>query len=82
MCTAAGWPRCSTRCSRSCERDAALNVVTARLSVRYRRPAPVGEELVFVGWIDDEGDRRVIARATCHVDAELVAEAEAEFVRI
>lgn len=64
------------------QRDAAINVVTARLSVRYRRPAPVGEELVFVGWIDDEGERRVVARATCHVGDELVAEAEAEFVRI
>jgi acyl-coenzyme A thioesterase PaaI-like protein len=64
------------------QRDAAINVVTARLSVRYRRPAPVGAELVFVGWIDDEGERRVVARATCHADDELVAEAEAEFVRI
>jgi acyl-coenzyme A thioesterase PaaI-like protein len=64
------------------QRDAAINVVTARLSVRYRRPAPVGAELVFVGWIDDDGDRRVVARATCHAEGELVAEAEAEFVRI
>ncbi len=68
------------------QRDAEIGGVTAQLTVRYRRPTPVGAELVFTGWIDDDAaipeSRSVVAGATCAVDGEVVATADAVFVRI
>jgi acyl-coenzyme A thioesterase PaaI-like protein len=64
------------------QRDAGVGGVTAELTVRYRRPTPVGAELRFAGWIDDDRGRSVVARATCEAAGELVAEAEARFVRV
>jgi len=64
------------------QRDAGVGGVTARLTVRYRRPTPVGAELELRSWIDDDQGRAVVAKATCHAEGELVAEAEAQFVRL
>lgn len=63
------------------QRDAGVGGVTTRLTVRYRRPTPVGADLELRSWIDDDEGRAVVAKATCHADGELVAEAEAQFVR-
>jgi acyl-coenzyme A thioesterase PaaI-like protein len=63
------------------QRDAGVNGMTAELTVRYRRPVPVGAELRFSGRIDDDEDRSVTASATCTVEGELVASAQARFVR-
>lgn len=56
--------------------------VTARLTVRYRRPTPIDEDLTFEGWIHDERSRRLTARARCLVGGEVTAEAEAVFLRV
>jgi acyl-coenzyme A thioesterase PaaI-like protein len=63
------------------QRDAEVGGLTAELTVRYRRAAPIGEDLEFRGWIHEDLGRSVIARATCHARGDLVAEAEARFVR-
>lgn len=63
--------------------------MTARLTVRYRRPTPLDAELELRAWIHDERVRRVIVRADCRVVAEttsdsrpITAEAEAVFLRV
>jgi len=63
------------------QRDAGVDGATAELTVRFRRPTPVGAELHFEGWIEQDLGRSVIARAECRVDGQVVAEAEARFVR-
>jgi hypothetical protein len=64
------------------QRDLEVGGLTAQLTVRFRRPVPVGAALDFLGWVDDDQGRNVMARATCHIGGELVAEAEARFVRV
>lgn len=52
-------------------------MVTARLSIRYRRPVPVGKPLVLVGRAGE--DRGRVATATGEIysqDGQLLAEAE------
>ena len=65
--------------------------MTGRLTVRYRRPTPLGEDLTLRAWIHDERKRRVTVRADCHVARpdgaepkrrEITAEAEAFFLRV
>lgn len=56
--------------------------MTARLTVRYRSPTPIGVPLELAAWIEEERDRRVVARATCHAGGRLTAEAEGLFVRV
>ena len=48
------------------QRDAEVGGVTAKLSVRYRRPTRVGAELVFVGWIDADDGRSGPRRGDVH----------------
>jgi acyl-coenzyme A thioesterase PaaI-like protein len=63
------------------QRDAGVNGLTAELTVRYRRPVPVGAELRFAGALEDDDGRSVTATAACTVNGELVASARARFVR-
>ena len=62
--------------------------VTGRLTVRYRRPTPIGEDLEFRVWVHDNRTRRVVLRGDCRVAgsdpdrSHLTAEAEAVFLRI
>lgn len=62
-----------------------INAVTGEMTVRLRRPAPIGRRLRFAGKIDEERpDSRVIlcsARATDE-DGVLLAEATGKIVRI
>ena len=54
--------------------------VTGRLSVRYRRPTPLDEELRLTGWQEYAEGRRVRVQGTIHVADTLTAEAEGLFV--
>ena len=56
--------------------------VTAQLSVRFRKPALVGEELRFRAWIEQEGPRLALMRGLCeNKHGEVVAEAEAKCMK-
>lgn len=56
--------------------------LTGTLSVRYRRPTPLGEPIRFVGWIDREEARKTITKGESWCGDELLAESEAIFVVI
>ncbi|MFT5201873.1 MAG: acyl-coenzyme A thioesterase PaaI-like protein [Candidatus Aldehydirespiratoraceae bacterium] len=65
--------------------------MTGRLTVRYRRPTPLNEDLLLRAWIHDERKRRVAVRADCSVAtaaglgperSAITAEAEAFFIRV
>ncbi len=56
--------------------------VTAILRIRYRHVTPVEEDLRFEGWIAEQRERRLVARATCHAGETLTADAEGIFVRV
>jgi acyl-coenzyme A thioesterase PaaI-like protein len=56
--------------------------LTGTLSVRYRALTPLETELHFRGWIDHVSGRRIRAKATCHAEGRLTAEAEALFIRV
>ena len=62
-------------------------VVTGRLSVRYRRPTPLGVDLRFEARVVRHSGRRLVARARCIAPTddggtEVTAEAEALFIGI
>ncbi len=59
-----------------------MSGVTGKLTVRYRRPTPLGVDLRFEAWLQDERDRSMTARARCVADGEVTAEAEALFIRV
>ncbi len=65
--------------------------VTARLTIRYRRPTPLDADLELRVWIHDERSRRVVLRGDCRVIEQpagaddrrpVTAEAEAIFLRV
>ena len=57
--------------------------VTARLDVRYRNPAPVGEELVIAGWEESRRKGFVNMRAQLSLaDGTLLAEATAKMALV
>jgi acyl-coenzyme A thioesterase PaaI-like protein len=56
--------------------------VTARLSVRYRRPTPLHREVHLEAWAERVDGRRVLARGRITVDGTVTAEAEGLFVQL
>jgi acyl-coenzyme A thioesterase PaaI-like protein len=54
--------------------------MTARLTVRYRRPTPLDTELRLEAWTTARQDRRIRAAATLHAGTQLCAEADGLFV--
>jgi hypothetical protein len=56
--------------------------VTATLEVRYRAVTPLLEPVRFEAWVESDRGRRLTARATCHADGRLTAEANGLFVRV
>ena len=58
------------------------SAMTGRLTVRYRAVTPLDTPLRFEAWPTTVRSRRVVARATCHAEGKLTAEAEALFVRV
>jgi acyl-coenzyme A thioesterase PaaI-like protein len=62
-------------------REASGGAVTGELTIRYHRPTPLGEDLVFKGWVDSSDGRHVKVVGQLHAfDDFLTAEAEARFV--
>lgn len=59
------------------------NVVSAELNVRLKRPAKVGERLMFRGWIDREDKKMIYARAEAKdEDGVMVAAASAKCIKL
>lgn len=56
--------------------------LTGKLSVRYRRPTPLHEELRCNAWIDHREGRRIVAKGTIRAGDETTAEAEGLFVKM
>ena len=56
--------------------------LTGTLKVWYRNLTPLDTELVFTAWVHHVRGRRIHARATCHANGVLTAEAEALFIRV
>lgn len=56
--------------------------MTGRLTVRYRYPTPLHEELHFAGWVTDVSGRKVTAVGTLHHGDTLCAEAEGLFISV
>jgi acyl-coenzyme A thioesterase PaaI-like protein len=54
--------------------------VTGRLSVRYRHPTPLHEQLRLRAWVEHAEGRRVRVRGTIHAGDTLTAEADGLFV--
>jgi acyl-coenzyme A thioesterase PaaI-like protein len=55
---------------------------TAKLSVRYRRPTPLGEPLRFEAWVDKRVGRRIHTLGRCFFGETRVTDAEGVFVQI
>ena len=55
---------------------------TARLALRYRRPTPLGADLVFEGWQERSDGRRIHTRGRLRHGDTITAEAEGVFVRL
>lgn len=56
--------------------------VTARIAIRYRRPAPINRELWVEAHVVSERGRRVEIAASLRDDGELLAEAEGAFLHV
>ncbi len=54
--------------------------MTAHLGVDYRRPTPLGVELVLEGWLERREGRKIHCRGTMHADGVLTAESQALFI--
>ena len=54
--------------------------MTARLTVHYRRPTPLFEEVVFRAWTERIEGRRIMTRGELRSGGELTCEAEGIFV--
>ena len=55
--------------------------MTGTLTIRYRSPTPVGEELRLEGWVERIEGRKIFARGTIHHGETLTAEAEGVFIQ-
>ena len=53
---------------------------TAYLHVEYRKPTPLNRPLELKGWIDKIEGRKRFIRGTCHLDGELLTEANGLFI--
>jgi acyl-coenzyme A thioesterase PaaI-like protein len=56
--------------------------MTGRLTVRYRKPTPIGTPLLYAGWIERADARKIVARGTVSTSGTLTAEAEGLFIVI
>lgn len=56
--------------------------VTARIAIRYRRPAPINRELRVEAHVVSERGRRVEIAGSLHDGDELLAEAERAFLHV
>ena len=56
--------------------------MTGTLTVKYRKPTPLHQDLRFVGWVDRVEGRKIFASSTLHHGETLCAEAEGIFVSV
>ena len=56
--------------------------MTGTLTVRYRRPTPLGQPLEFRGVVDRVEERKIFTSATLHANGVLCAESEAVFITV
>ncbi|MDJ0786749.1 MAG: PaaI family thioesterase [Myxococcota bacterium] len=56
--------------------------MTGRLTVHYRKPTPLHEELLFDSWVERVEGRKIFTKATLHAGDTLCAEAEGLFISI
>jgi acyl-coenzyme A thioesterase PaaI-like protein len=66
----------------SAQNLAGVRGMTAKLTIRYRKPTPIDEDLELEGWVDRERGRSVVVLGTCHARGQLVAQAEGLFMRV
>lgn len=55
---------------------------TASLQINYRKPLPLHRALRFSTWLDDIGEKKIIARGECFDGDRLLASSEGLFIRI
>jgi acyl-coenzyme A thioesterase PaaI-like protein len=66
----------------SAQNLAGVRGMTAKLTIRYRKPTPLDEDLAFEAWVDRDRGRSVVVLGTCHARGQLVAQAEGLFMRV
>ncbi len=55
--------------------------VTAKLDLRFRKPAPANATYRLTGRVVEDRGRRLRLEGTCHVDDQLIAQAEGIFLK-
>jgi acyl-coenzyme A thioesterase PaaI-like protein len=55
---------------------------TGRLTVHYRKPTPILEELELIGWLEHASGRKLVARGEIRHRGEVTAEADGLFIQI
>ena len=55
---------------------------TGTLTIRYRTPTPLYEELVFKAWVDRVEGRKIFVSGVCHAGDRLTTEAEGIFITV
>ena len=53
---------------------------TAYLHVNYRRPTPLNTRLDITAWVDSVEGRKRLVKGECHLDGELLSDAEGLFI--
>lgn len=54
--------------------------MTAHLGIDYRKPTPLGVELVLEGWLERRDGRKIFTRGSMHAEGILTAEAQGLFI--
>lgn len=54
--------------------------MTGTLTIKYRAPTPLHQEIVYCGWVDRVDGRKIFTKGTSHIGDTLCAEAEAVFL--
>ncbi|MCU0268272.1 MAG: PaaI family thioesterase [Acidimicrobiales bacterium] len=55
---------------------------TGRLTVHYRKPTPILEDIELRGWVDGQRGRKIVARGEMRHAGEITAEAEGLFIQV
>jgi acyl-coenzyme A thioesterase PaaI-like protein len=57
--------------------------VTARMDIKFKKPAKIGEKLLLEGWIKEDKGKMIITEGTVYTtDSTLIAEAEGSYFRV
>lgn len=55
---------------------------TGTLTIKYRSPTPLYEDLVFKAWVTRVEGRKIFTTGTCHAGERLTSQAEAIFITV